>query len=74
MTEDKLKEIRARCEAATPGPWGVRIDKDSLFPVQYSGWVGYENADAEFIANAREDIPMLLAEIERLTHDRNMGV
>jgi len=59
-----LSSIRARVEAATPGPWEK---------VQYDGWwIGgkaymqmateawpYE-PDVDFIAHARTDIPLLL--------------
>lgn len=70
--------IRERCEAATPGPWirdpeyasvcAPARDGECVAVCSMSdgppaaGWV----ADAEFIAHAREDIPVLLAEIERL--------
>ena len=98
-----MSEIKARLEAATPGPWRIRtpsynkqnrpwrtaiysqkntvavcftprdidkfqiqIDKDG-WP---SGWVATSIpspcADAEFIAQAPEDIDYLLSEIERL--------
>lgn len=72
---DRLSEIRARCDAATLGPWYA------------DGWGLWDNGaeefvelhdtspDAAFIAHARKDIPYLLeqhaqltAEIERL-HD-----
>lgn len=59
--------IRARCEAATPGPWGVTkrgrfSDHDECY-VDIGIWAvrmdDYE--DADFIANARQDVPALLA-------------
>jgi hypothetical protein len=80
MTKDELDAIRARVAAATPGPWEagtafccpdcgwVDGPKRTVCPV-------YEGAkrthtldanDAEFIASAREDVPALLAEVERL--------
>lgn len=97
MLEDKrLDEIKARCEAATNGPWKVfdlihEEDKpylaerrigtewrhpqlDGSLPVVTLGTCKYEphqrvsihEVDAEFIAKAREDIPFLVEEIERL--------
>ena len=129
MTSERLDEIRARCEKASPGPWRVSPDlrpdivnekvrkaknelerairvydsmvkKDQIkfkngamvFSPPGSGYwgegqivkdmsksIGYvcelakywsDNHsnidDAEFIAHAREDIPALLAEIDRL--------
>ena len=73
---DRLDEIRARAEAATPGPWGQGNinsgDGISLLDV-YSEHAGYvkvasvwDSEDRDFIAHAREDIPYLLAEVERL--------
>jgi hypothetical protein len=69
---ERLEEIRAREEKATPGPWDSwRIDPSNA----WSKW-SFGNTqvnpddlykpDAEFIAHAREDIPFLLDEIERL--------
>jgi hypothetical protein len=64
---DRLSEIKARCEAATPGPWIVREGKS--FGVQsadknIASCFRRENED--FISHAREDVPYLLAEVERL--------
>ncbi|HET7386878.1 MAG TPA: hypothetical protein VFJ19_09485 [Nocardioidaceae bacterium] len=81
-----LDAIRARCDAATAGPWVVRAD-----PLDESLWVevadpGFrslargicsnddpdsddsesERPDLEFMAHAREDVPALLGEVERL--------
>ena len=69
--EQRLAEIRKLEQAATPGPWVIGIHE------RY-GWPGFtirdmqgpthEEAmrDADFIAAARDDIPYLLAEIDRL--------
>jgi hypothetical protein len=83
MTSNKLEDIRARCDAARPGPWTAIIegrdqDGGSSFIMIGKGDAraedlhlsGYDEAvptaDYDFIANARDDIPWLLAEIERL--------
>lgn len=55
LTTQEIEAIRKRVEQATEGPW-----KD--YVIQF----GCNRADAEFTANAREDIPKLLAEVERL--------
>jgi len=52
-----LETIKARCEAATPGPWKVQGNK--VFTTR-------SDPDAELAAHAREDIPRLIAEIEQL--------
>ena len=65
-----LKAIKTRYEAATPGPWvpeHYSLDDWEIIPVargQDYGICG--QSDAEFIAHAREDIPALIVEIERL--------
>ena len=55
-----LDSIRARVEAASEGPWHVSFTGEQVHGPQ-SEWVSdaYEN-DAEFIAHARTDIPLLL--------------
>lgn len=75
MTDEQLKEIAARAEAATPGPWKnydpMTTDKmevkDSKGQVCCSEFYMYEYpecySNGEFIAHARTDIPALLAHI-----------
>lgn len=86
----RLSDIRARAEAATPGPWGwhamhypnTRVTALRSETARYPEYPGvpvsviksldhsaYKQADAEFIAEARVDVPWLLdrlAEAERL--------
>ncbi len=75
-----LRPIKAREAAATKGPWKVSTDysgpEDGGLPTGYGRVysssrddeiVGYTNIEeCEFIAHARQDIPALLAEVERL--------
>lgn len=101
MTDQtRLNEIRARVEAATPGPWRV-IDTEHMIegtpdqsipclhivkPEDEEGdnEHGFYFAEAEiitemdanlvdatFIAHARQDIPDLLAEVGRLSAERD---
>lgn len=75
----RLDEIRARLEAATPGPWetfgfevnGVKSRLNKVKPARDNHSFTHislsHDEDAEFIAHAPEDIAYLLAEIERLT-------
>jgi hypothetical protein len=70
--DQRIAEIKARAEAATPEPWWV-VGKDSWhmegFPqVEMNTPDGkyfpvHNDADADFIANAREDIPFLLGQL-----------
>lgn len=77
MKSRDLKAIKARCEAATPGPWqttvfyGVSSPKSKGYSVDTDKYVGVVEEvslkkDAEFIAHAREDVPKLVAEVEQL--------
>ncbi|MCR8938734.1 hypothetical protein O0555_15480 [Brevibacillus laterosporus] len=71
MTREEIGAIRERAEKATEGPWrrefsyGINITSDECIVLDHEvGVIRYP--DAEFIVHAREDIPKLLAEIERL--------
>lgn len=78
LSKDYLDEVLRRCEAATPGPWISFVegrDHTSGDSVIVRGPEGSEEdiyviggtvADQDFIAHARQDIPFLLKEIERL--------
>jgi hypothetical protein len=78
LTEQQLDEIEARANAATPGPWEEHADYGPHFYAYLGGsylrGVGTLNfgdgedaeADREFVLNARQDVPALLAEVRRL--------
>ena len=77
MTDEELHEIETRCESATGGPWrsfveGRDHDNGSDF-IQTAGddieLTGGTVADQDFIANARQDVPKLLAEVRRLRRE-----
>lgn len=78
MPDDELAAVRAREAAATPGPW-CTDDWEIYQGVDYEAgaeWIGEtcravgrsqeDRANAAFIAAARTDIPVLLAEVARL--------
>lgn len=80
MTEQELKAIEARANAATPGPmavvsrgtphdYDIQPTGDPLavlaFPGYHRGMFG-QAADALFYACARDDVPLLVAEVRRL--------
>lgn len=80
MTREQLDEIKARCEDATPGPWRVYTDVDYDYTKGDFLMIGndsgdtvveaiYGGYDANFIANARQDIPALLEYISKLEED-----
>lgn len=77
MTPERLAEIKARADAATKGPWKVAEQDLECWiagPTVVQNQEGaFARPNAAFIAHAREDIPDLLAEVERLkskTEDR----
>lgn len=75
MTRERLDAIQERVDKATIGPW-VRwegwddtdnsVSSDGREDAPTVADVIPEKADAEFIYRAREDVPALLAEVERL--------
>ena len=67
MTEIDLDAIRRRMDAATPGPWMHGTD-GLVWPPRMGDPVSGSAhlADAAFIAHARQDVPVLLAEVDRL--------
>ena len=67
---DYLDQIGQRIEAATEGPWsvyrtrvGTYVTRPDLLGVAREWSLVWQDADAEFIANARADLPRLLAAI-----------
>lgn len=74
MTQERLDAIRERVDKATKGRWDYAVtgklaawDGNRAAPVIDFGKIYPE--DAEFIIHAREDVPALLAEVERLRND-----
>ncbi len=79
LTTEQLAEIKTRVDAATRGPWRSFIEgRDQLggssFIMTGEGaergedieLSGATDADQDFMAHARQDVPALLEEIERL--------
>lgn len=73
MNAEKLNEIKERAEKATSGPWRMAFGANYELAVReldggkFIADIDYESTnDAAFIAHAREDIPALVSEVERL--------
>jgi hypothetical protein len=86
MTDQELKEIEDRCNAATGGPWtsfiegrthesgdsfimtGIAAGEDIFSKNRGADFylTGTTNADNDFIAHARQDIPRLLDAVRQL--------
>ena len=83
LDEKRLAEIRARVEAATPGPWEVddkysdkfvvcELDEYVAVSASADADIGLDGGpDAEFIAHARRDIPDLLDDLDALRAERD---
>lgn len=65
MNDERLRQIRERAEKATPGPW-TNDGCDISDPIGRRICFIRDDDDADFMAHTREDIPALLAEVERL--------
>ncbi len=74
LTEQELRQILKRCQDATEGPWksfveGRDHDSGSNF-IQTSKddieLFGASVEDQDFIASAKQDIPMLVYELAKL--------
>jgi hypothetical protein len=74
MKDSDLKEIEERCNKATAGPWisfiegrdhssGSNVIQTMQEDIEI---IAASNDDQDFIAHARQDIPLLLNEIYRL--------
>jgi len=81
MTDIDIDAARALCDAATPGPWvwfgdlsigdvylSAGRKREVLWPsgMHTEGYLDVAPEDAAFIAAARDLVPALLAEVERL--------
>lgn len=69
MTIQELREIRSRCESATPAPWSLVEKGNTVRSWAIDGvahGMKHNKADAEFVSHARTDIPRLIDEIKRL--------
>ena len=75
LTGDELEEIKKRCDEATPGPWKSYVEGREEMGGSDFIMTGGEDiyltgataADQDFIAHARQDVPTLVAEVERLS-------
>jgi methanogenic corrinoid protein MtbC1 len=80
LSEDALDEMEQRERATTPGPWISYVegrDHNSGSSFIMTGLaetrgadielLGASIADQEFIAHAKQDMPLLISEVRRLT-------
>jgi len=75
MTHDELEAIEARCNTATPGPWKFEHTPYSDDPIRVgnSEYIICHSVlskrDANFIAQAGQDVSALIAEVKRLKRE-----
>src|SRR5713101_6577091 len=73
LQDDKMSRllavVRRRVERATPGPWRYEHGTNSIYAGEAVPGDSVADVhgpqDGTFIAHAREDIPALIAEVER---------
>lgn len=68
MTEEDLRQIEARCNRSSEGPWEYSSGPEAVDGPGGSqvAWEVPNVANGEFIAHARTDAPALIAEVRRL--------
>lgn len=81
MSQLDLEAIKARAEKATPGPWGGPWDAGDELLIETKDHASFicalstddeeertknGHGNATFIIHARDDVPALVAEVERL--------
>jgi len=69
MNQKQLNAIKERVTKATPGPWEYDEEDRGIWnkgALNYLGTVTLSHIDAEFITHARDDVPALVEEVERL--------
>ncbi|MDH3601646.1 MAG: ead/Ea22-like family protein [Candidatus Tectomicrobia bacterium] len=74
LPDEELQRMRKQCVAATPGPWKSYVEgrdhtSGSSFIMTGGADIeltGATEADHDFIAHARQDMPQLLEELHRL--------
>ena len=74
LDAQRISEIEARLNAAAPGPWRAMIEgrdhsSGSSCIVTATNGIdldGASDADIDFMANARQDLPYLISELRRL--------
>jgi hypothetical protein len=81
IRDTELAEIEQRCAAATPGPWRAFVEgrdhesgssfiQTAATDIELSGAT---EADYDFIASARQDMPRLLAIVRTLRAPSGAG-
>ncbi|MGE7940648.1 hypothetical protein ACQKNB_01035 [Lysinibacillus xylanilyticus] len=71
MDQKQFDAIKERVAKATPGPWLFSNRGNVVLNNNYEITEGFANKlDGLFIANARKDVPALVAEVDRLKAEK----
>jgi hypothetical protein len=81
LTPEREAEIAIRTEAAYPGPWrrseeGLErtvLSEDDVVAISFGYRGNNTQAEADFVAHAREDVPALLAELNAVRAERDQA-
>lgn len=81
LTPEREAEIAARAEAAYPGPWRRSdaegsleryvLSEDDVMAISFGYRGNKTQAEADFVAHAREDVPALLNELAAVRAERD---
>ena len=77
MTDEELERLEKLASAATPGPWAPLPTGSKKWvsgPATEADWMFNRDADAAFIAAARDAVLALVAEVRRLSARRKAFV
>jgi hypothetical protein len=70
--DERLAGIAARAEAASKGPWKVCENYNDVLDGDGHQIIShFHDADGQFTAHARQDVPALLVEVQRLKAQRS---
>ena len=78
LNDLRFDDIARRLSEATPGPWRCTPGAGNYFRISHLGRVGFDSvvagmysneADATFIAHARDDIEFLLSLLSEYRHE-----
>lgn len=73
---DERRLIAALCDEISPAPWSIAGGKYGTYINAGSDWIAsvnmgpYEDSNATFIVTARDILPRVIADIDRLTGER----
>ena len=71
--DERLQQIKERCDAATEGPWDSVISSYCILDGKADQLMVFDENNKHFIAHARTDVPMLLEMVDWLIKYNSMS-